>query len=46
MVNHSCVPNSFVQFDGREAILRANRAIKEGEEVEISYIGEANTATL
>ncbi|KAK7752438.1 hypothetical protein SLS62_005591 [Diatrype stigma] len=38
MVNHSCVPNAFVQFSGRRAILRAYRAIKEGEEVEISYI--------
>ncbi|RYP81968.1 hypothetical protein DL770_005729 [Monosporascus sp. CRB-9-2] len=38
MVNHSCMPNAFVQFVGRRAILRAYRAIEEGEEVEISYI--------
>lgn len=40
MVNHSCIPNAFVQFSGRKAILRACRAIKKDEEVEISYIGK------
>ena len=40
MLNHSCVPNAFVQFAGRKALLRAYQAIKEGEEVEISYIGK------
>ncbi|KAL7628609.1 hypothetical protein AAE478_000124 [Parahypoxylon ruwenzoriense] len=38
MVNHSCVPNAFVQFIGRKATLHAFREIKEGEEIEISYI--------
>ncbi|KAI5861755.1 hypothetical protein GGS23DRAFT_611342 [Durotheca rogersii] len=38
MVNHSCVPNAFVQFTGRAALLRAYRDIAEGEEIEISYI--------
>ncbi|RYP24768.1 hypothetical protein DL765_000314 [Monosporascus sp. GIB2] len=38
MANHSCMPNAFVQFIGRRAILRAYQAIEEGEEVEISYI--------
>ncbi|KAI1660207.1 hypothetical protein F4813DRAFT_351298 [Daldinia decipiens] len=38
MINHSCVPNAFVQFIGRKAILHAFREIKEGEEIEISYI--------
>ncbi|KAH8675776.1 hypothetical protein BX600DRAFT_432329 [Xylariales sp. PMI_506] len=38
MVNHSCIPNAFVQFIGRQAILRASQEIKQGEEVEISYI--------
>ncbi|CAJ2501003.1 Uu.00g038560.m01.CDS01 [Anthostomella pinea] len=38
MVNHSCVPNAFVQFVGRHAVLHAYREIKEGEEIEISYI--------
>ncbi|GAP83604.2 putative SET and MYND protein [Rosellinia necatrix] len=38
MVNHSCTPNAFVQFAGREAVLHAYRAIEKGEEIEISYI--------
>ncbi|KAK6062671.1 SET and MYND protein [Seiridium cupressi] len=38
MVNHSCLPNAHVQFSGRKAILRANTAIEEGAEVDISYI--------
>ncbi|KAI1468651.1 uncharacterized protein F4812DRAFT_458178 [Daldinia caldariorum] len=38
MVNHSCIPNAFVQFIGRAAILHAYREIKKGEEIEISYI--------
>jgi len=39
MVNHSCVPNAFIGFDKRTAVLRAARAIEEGEEITISYIG-------
>ncbi|KAI1390262.1 uncharacterized protein F4822DRAFT_443188 [Hypoxylon trugodes] len=38
MINHSCMPNAFVQFVGRKAVLHAIREIKAGEEVEISYI--------
>ncbi|KAI1142798.1 SET domain-containing protein [Hypoxylon sp. FL0543] len=38
MLNHSCIPNAFVTFEGRDAILHANREIKEGQEIEISYI--------
>ncbi|KAI1482562.1 hypothetical protein F4774DRAFT_280372 [Daldinia eschscholtzii] len=38
MVNHSCIPNAFVQFIGRATVLHAYREIKKGEEVEISYI--------
>ncbi|KAI0483209.1 hypothetical protein GGR56DRAFT_670995 [Xylariaceae sp. FL0804] len=38
MVNHSCLPNAFVQFVGRRAVLHAYREIKKDEEVEISYI--------
>ncbi|KAI0539258.1 hypothetical protein GGR58DRAFT_465025 [Xylaria digitata] len=38
MVNHSCTPNSFVQFIGRQAVLHAYQEIKKDEEVEISYI--------
>jgi SET and MYND domain-containing protein len=40
MANHSCLPNAYVCFSGRKAILRAEREIKEGEEIEISYTGE------
>jgi SET and MYND domain-containing protein len=39
MANHSCVPNAYVVFVGRTAVLRAERDISVGEEVEISYIG-------
>ncbi|KAL2132578.1 hypothetical protein VTI74DRAFT_3633 [Chaetomium olivicolor] len=38
MVNHSCVPNAFIGFDKRTAVLRAERPIQEGEEITISYI--------
>ncbi|KAB5530291.1 hypothetical protein GE09DRAFT_1292234 [Coniochaeta sp. 2T2.1] len=38
MANHSCLPNAYVVFAGRTAILRAERDIGVGEEVEISYI--------
>ncbi|KAL2199584.1 hypothetical protein P885DRAFT_74753 [Corynascus similis CBS 632.67] len=38
MVNHSCVPNAFIGFDKRTAVLRAERPIKEGDEITISYI--------
>lgn len=39
MANHSCVPNAFVQFVGRKAVLRAETAIASGQEIEISYTG-------
>ncbi|RWA08854.1 hypothetical protein EKO27_g6251 [Xylaria grammica] len=38
MVNHSCIPNAFVQFISRQAVLHAYREINKDEEVEISYI--------
>ncbi|KAK4140402.1 uncharacterized protein C8A04DRAFT_14984 [Dichotomopilus funicola] len=38
MVNHSCVPNAFIGFEKRAAVLRAERPIQEGEEITISYI--------
>ncbi|KAI1280066.1 hypothetical protein F5Y07DRAFT_22506 [Xylaria sp. FL0933] len=38
MVNHSCIPNAFVQFIGRKAVLHAYQEIKKDEEIEISYI--------
>jgi SET and MYND domain-containing protein len=40
MVNHSCTPNAFVQFVGRQALLHAYQEIKKDEEIEISYIGK------
>ncbi|KAI0117352.1 hypothetical protein F4814DRAFT_415994 [Daldinia grandis] len=41
MINHSCIPNAFVQPIGRKAILHASREIQEGQEIEISYIDSA-----
>ncbi|KAK5654770.1 hypothetical protein OQA88_6806 [Cercophora sp. LCS_1] len=38
MVNHSCIPNAFIGFDKRTAMLRAQSPIPEGNEIEISYI--------
>ncbi|KAI0466459.1 SET domain-containing protein [Xylaria cf. heliscus] len=38
MVNHSCIPNAFVQFVGRTAVLHAYQEIGKDEEIEISYI--------
>ncbi|KAI1131278.1 SET domain-containing protein [Nemania abortiva] len=38
MVNHSCMPNAFVQFVGRKAVLHAYQEIKKDEEIQISYI--------
>ncbi|TRX90196.1 hypothetical protein FHL15_008924 [Xylaria flabelliformis] len=38
MVNHSCIPNAFVQFVGRKAVLHAYQEIGKDEEIEISYI--------
>jgi len=40
MVNHSCIPNAFVQLVGRQAVLHAYQEIKKGEEIQISYIGK------
>ena len=40
MANHSCIPNAFVQFVGRDAVLRAETPIAAGDEVEISYTGK------
>ncbi|KAH8174029.1 SET domain-containing protein [Sarocladium implicatum] len=40
MANHSCIPNAFVQFVGRDAIIRAERPIAAGDEIEISYTGK------
>ncbi|KAG5926364.1 hypothetical protein E4U53_003101 [Claviceps sorghi] len=42
MANHSCVPNATVLFAGRTAVLRAERPIREGEEIEICYTDYTN----
>jgi hypothetical protein len=39
MINHSCDPNSWWTFNGREFQLRAVRDILAGEELTASYIG-------
>ncbi len=41
MANHSCIPNAYVSFDKRAAFLHAEREIKAGEDIEISYTGES-----
>ncbi|KEY65659.1 hypothetical protein S7711_08732 [Stachybotrys chartarum IBT 7711] len=46
MANHSCIPNAFVQFIGRKAILRAETPIEAGQEIEISYTGKLHLPTL
>jgi hypothetical protein len=38
MINHSCDPNSWWTFNGRELQMRAVRDISAGEEMTISYI--------
>ncbi|KUJ21561.1 SET domain-containing protein [Mollisia scopiformis] len=38
MINHSCMPNSYWVFNGRELQVRAERDMVAGEEVTISYI--------
>lgn len=42
-VNHSCVPNCVVVFDGPRLVIRALEAVKAGEEITISYVDEHNT---
>ncbi|KAE8446269.1 hypothetical protein EG329_012355 [Mollisiaceae sp. DMI_Dod_QoI] len=38
MINHSCTPNAFWTFEGRELQVRAEKDISAGEEILISYI--------
>lgn len=38
MANHSCTPNAYISFIGRQLSLRALDPIKKGEEITISYI--------
>lgn len=39
MVNHSCVPNAYITFEKRKAVLKAERDLEPGDEILISYIG-------
>lgn len=43
IINHSCLPNSVLVFDGREASVRALQHIPKGTEVLISYIETAGS---
>ncbi|XP_009764587.1 histone-lysine N-methyltransferase ASHR1 isoform X2 [Nicotiana sylvestris] len=46
IINHSCLPNSVLIFEGRMAVVRAVQHIPKGTEVLISYIEMAgSTAT-
>ncbi|OVA16458.1 SET domain [Macleaya cordata] len=46
IINHSCSPNSFLVFEGRQAVVRAGELIPKGTEVLINYIETAgSTAT-
>ncbi|XP_057532445.1 histone-lysine N-methyltransferase ASHR1 [Amaranthus tricolor] len=38
IINHSCLPNAVLIFEGRTAVVRAVQHIPKGTEVEISYI--------
>lgn len=38
LINHSCVPNSIIVFNGKRAHIRTIREIKSGEEITISYV--------
>ncbi|XP_069155358.1 histone-lysine N-methyltransferase ASHR1 isoform X2 [Solanum lycopersicum] len=43
IINHSCLPNSVLIFEGRMAVVRALHHIPKGTEVSISYIEMAGT---
>ncbi|GAB2290844.1 hypothetical protein Dimus_025108 [Dionaea muscipula] len=43
IINHSCLPNSVLMFDGRKAVVRAVNCIPKGTEVLISYIDTAGS---
>ncbi|CAH9071660.1 unnamed protein product [Cuscuta epithymum] len=45
IINHSCLPNSCLVFEGRCAVVRAVQHIKKGTEVCISYIETAGSTT-
>ncbi|KAM5564144.1 histone-lysine N-methyltransferase ASHR1-like [Rosa sericea] len=43
IINHSCLPNSVLLFEGRSAVVRAVQHIPKGAEVLISYIDTAGS---
>lgn len=43
IINHSCLPNSVLVFEGRLAVIRAVKHIPQGDEVLISYIETAGS---
>ncbi|CAL5414457.1 unnamed protein product [Camellia sinensis] len=43
IINHSCLPNSVLVFEGRVAVIRAVQHIPKGTEVSISYIETAGS---
>ncbi|KAL6296880.1 hypothetical protein ACE6H2_005022 [Prunus campanulata] len=43
IINHSCLPNSVLLFEGRSAVVRAVQHIPKGAEVLISYIETAGS---
>ncbi|KAF7829866.1 histone-lysine N-methyltransferase ASHR1 [Senna tora] len=43
IINHSCLPNSVLVFEGKSAIVRAVQHIPKGSEVLISYIETAGS---
>lgn len=45
IINHSCLPNCVLVFEGRKAVLRAVKHITRGTEVSITYIETALTTT-
>ncbi|TYK26445.1 histone-lysine N-methyltransferase ASHR1 isoform X5 [Cucumis melo var. makuwa] len=43
IINHSCLPNAVLVFEGRSAVVRAVQHIPPGAEVSISYIETAGS---
>ncbi|KAJ8773353.1 hypothetical protein K2173_028530 [Erythroxylum novogranatense] len=41
IINHSCLPNAILIFEGRSAVVRAIQPIPKGDEVTITYIETA-----
>ncbi|KAL2503527.1 Histone-lysine N-methyltransferase ASHR1 [Abeliophyllum distichum] len=44
IINHSCLPNSVLVFEGRLAVVRAVQHIPKGFEVSISYVETAGSS--